>query len=767
MQEAVELTRELYGFEAQAEQLPSYIDQNFRLEHPSGRKMVLKIANSGVGRDELDLQNRAMDYIAASDPGLQVPRVVSTLGGDRIVAVGGASEQHYQVRLLTYLDGIRWAKAPTPNSRQLRRLGDFVGSLTRALEGFSYPAQTHDHNWDVKHFPRLRDRLGELANARRRGIVEQVLDRFDREVAPRLPWLPSSVIHNDVNEHNVLVDARGGEITGLIDFGDLVQTVTASEIAVTMAYAMLGQDDPLTVGTHVLCGYHQRHPLGAAELDALFHLVLARLATSVTLSAYHSRLDPGNKYLTVSEAPGWKVLDELIELGPEDVRRHFGEAIGEASGRSAGRGIDEILDLRKHHIGPSLSISYRKPLKIVRGAGPYLFDARGRAFLDCINNVCHVGHCHPKVVAAAHAQSAVLNTNTRYLHDSLVEYAERLTATLPDPLEVCYFVNSGSEANDLALRLARTFTGHHDAVVVEGAYHGTTICAVELSPYKFDGPGGAGRAAHVHPVPAPDVYRGPYRSDDPDAGRRYAADVRRAIERAEAEGRQIAAFFIESMISCGGQVIPPAGYLRRAFRHVRDAGGVCVADEVQVGFGRAGSAFWAFESQGAVPDIVTLGKPIGNGHPLSAVVTTREIADAFANGMEYFNTFGGNPVSCAVGLAVLDVIEEEGLQENARVVGDHLLDRLSELAGRHPLIGDVRGHGLFLGIDLVRDRRERLPATDEATAVIEAMRDRGVLLSTEGPFHNVIKIKPPIVWQTAHADIFADTLDEVLTQGVA
>ena len=226
-QEAVELTRELYGFEAQAEQLPSYIDQNFRLEHPSGRKMVLKIANSSVGRDELDLQNRVMDYVAEADPGLCVPRVISTLGGDRIVTVEGASGRRYYVRLLTFLEGIRWTEAPAPDSGRLHRLGNFVGSLTRALEGFSHPAQNHDHNWDGKHFPRLRDRLGELAGARRRGIVEEVLDRFDREVAPRLPWLPSSVIHNDVNENNVLVDADCGEISGLIDFGDLVQTVTA------------------------------------------------------------------------------------------------------------------------------------------------------------------------------------------------------------------------------------------------------------------------------------------------------------------------------------------------------------------------------------------------------------------------------------------------------------------------------------------------------------------------------------------------------------
>ena len=767
---AVDLARRLYGLEVTAEPLPSYLDQNFRLEHSSGRRLVLKIANATISRDELELEIQAMEHLATVAGELPVPRVLSTLGGERIVTVDPEDRRHH-VRLLTYLEGVTWAAAPAPTPGRLRRLGGLVAALDLALESFSHPASHRVLDWDAKRLPVLRRYLDEIADPERREIVTRVHERFDRRVAPRLPWLPASVIHNDVNEQNVLVDADGRKVVGLIDFGDLVHTATVSEIAVTMAYAMLGRRDPLAAGAHVLSGYHRRRPLGEAELDAVFDLVLARLATSVTFCAHHSRLDPDNAYLRVSEAPAWRALEQLIDRDPEAVRRRFAGACGESAGEPAsaatGRDVGEILGLRERHVGPSLSISYRRPLKIVRGAGPYLFDARGRAFLDAVNNVCHVGHCHPKVVAAVRRQSAVLNTNTRYLHDLLVEYAKRLAATLPAPLEVCYFVNSGSEANDLALRLARTATGRRGAVVVDSAYHGTTICALELSPYKFLGPGGGGRPPHVQTVPAPDVYRGPYRQGDPDAGRKYAAEVRRAVERAESEGCPGAAFFVESMISCGGQLIPPAGYLGEAFRHVREAGGLCVADEVQVGFGRAGTAFWAFDAQGAVPDVVTLGKPIGNGHPLSAVVTSREIADTFANGMEYFNTFGGNPVSCAVGLAVLDVIEEEGLQENARAVGDHLLARLRGLAARHALIGDVRGHGLFLGIELVRDRDTLEPATEEATATIEAMRDRGVLLSTEGPHHNVIKIKPPMVWTVDHADILVDTLDEVLATGVA
>lgn len=427
-----------------------------------------------------------------------------------------------------------------------------------------------------------------------------------------------------------------------------------------------------------------------------------------------------------------------------------------------GRSKPEIMRSRAQRLGPSLSVSYKEPLKIVRGNMQYLYDETGRAYLDAVNNVAHVGHCHPHVVQAIRKQVAVLNTNTRYLHDNLVEYADRLCATLPAPLQVCYFVCSGSEANELALRMARAHTGARDVIVLESAYHGNTTSLVEISPYKFDGPGGAGKPLHVHKVPAPDVYRGMFKSEDPDAGKKYADEVDKALRIAAKNRHQIGAFFCESILSCAGQIVLPAGYLARAYKHLRKAGVVCVADEVQVGFGRAGSHFWAFEPQGVIPDIVTMGKPMGNGHPLAAVVTTPEIAASFNSGMEYFNTYGGNPVACAAGLAVLDVIEREGLQENARLVGAQLLDGLRVLQNQHALIGDVRGLGLFIGVEFVQNPETREPATDEAAYIVERMKDLGVLLSTDGPFRNVIKIKPPLVFSRENADLVIGTLREVL-----
>lgn len=425
---------------------------------------------------------------------------------------------------------------------------------------------------------------------------------------------------------------------------------------------------------------------------------------------------------------------------------------------------EEILTARSSHISKTLSVSYQKPLKIVRGFMQYLYDEEGQVYLDARNNVPHVGHSHPKVVKALHEQAAVLNTNTRYLHENLVRYAQRLVATLPDPLSVCFFVNSGSEANELALRLARTHTNQSDIIVIEGAYHGNTSTLTEISPYKFNGPGGKGAPPFVHIVSTPDVYRGKFRTNDLKAGKKYAAEVLEIAKTLKKAGKGVAAFICEPIMGVAGQIVFPDRYLQEAFRHVRQAGGVCIVDEVQTGFGRMGTHFWAFETQGVIPDIITLGKPIGNGHPLAAVVTTPEIAESFETGMEFFSTTGGNPVSCAVGLAVLDVIEEEHLQENALKVGNYFMNQLKQLQSKHSLIGDVRGCGLFIGVEFVLNPTTLEPATKETAYVIERMKELGILISSDGPFDNVLKIKPTLRFTQENVDYFIRTLDTILTE---
>ena len=425
--------------------------------------------------------------------------------------------------------------------------------------------------------------------------------------------------------------------------------------------------------------------------------------------------------------------------------------------------MDQILGIRKEKLGKSLSISYQKPLHMLRGYKQYLYDHSGRRYLDTVNNVAHVGHEHPKVVKAAQRQMGVLNTNTRYLHANIIQFAEELLATFPPELNVVHFVNSGSEANELALRMAQTCTGHRDIIAVEVGYHGNTTGCVDISSYKFDGKGGQGAPPHTHIVPIPDTYRGLYRAGS-NPGLMYASHVKTAIEEIQSSGRNIAGFFCESILSCGGQIVLPKAYLKEAFQYVRAAGGLCVMDEVQVGFGRVGEKFWGFELQGVIPDIVTMGKPIGNGHPLGAVVTTQAVAERFANGMEYFSTFGGNPVSCAIGSAVLNVIKEEGLQQQALEVGQALRSGLLELQNRYPIIGDVRGPGLFQGFELVKDLHELTPAAKEASYLANRIREHGILMSTDGPFYNVIKIKPPMCFDQTNVEFLIETLDKVFQE---
>jgi 4-aminobutyrate aminotransferase-like enzyme len=378
-----------------------------------------------------------------------------------------------------------------------------------------------------------------------------------------------------------------------------------------------------------------------------------------------------------------------------------------------------------------------------------------------LNNVTHVGHAEPRIVAAAHRQMAKLNTNSRFLYEQIATYAENLVATLPDPLDVVFLVCSGSEANDLALRIARQVTGREDVVNIDGAYHGNTGAVTAISPNRYKGPGGQGAPETTHEVTIPDRYRGPFGYVDADAGTKYAADVRTVVDNLVATGRPPAAFIAESLMGSAGNIILPDGYLASAFAAARASGAVCISDEVQVGVGRLGP-FWGFELQGVVPDIVTMGKPLGNGHPVAAVVTTREIADAFDTGMRYFNTFGGNPVSCAIGQTVLQIVQDDHLQEHAFEVGRYFLASLHELQRQHSLIGDVRGQGLYLGIELVTDQTTKQPAPAAAFQVSELMKDRGVLVYPNGVHNNVLKIKPPMTFSRDHVDIFTDALHDVL-----
>ena len=420
----------------------------------------------------------------------------------------------------------------------------------------------------------------------------------------------------------------------------------------------------------------------------------------------------------------------------------------------------DIIGYRKQHLGKSLSLQYKVPIKMVRGAGQYLMDQYGRKYLDTVNNVAHVGHEHPEVVKAGQEQMALINTNSRYLHENINALAKELLETLPPELSVLHFVNSGSEANELAIRMVKAVTNERDIIASEVGYHGNTNMCIDISSYKFDGKGGKGAPEHTHIFPLPDAFRGKYRGEN--TGGEYALEVKKQIDNVQAQGRGVGAFIIEPIISCGGQIELPEGFLANAYQYVREVGGLCISDEVQVGCGRMGSSFWGFQLHGVVPDIVTIGKPLGNGHPLAAVACTQEVAEKFANGMEYFNTFGGNPVSCAIGAEVLRVVKREKLQKHALEVGNYLKKELMALALNFPIIGDVRGQGLFLGIELVNAKMQPLAAQTDYLA--NRMKDHGILMSTDGPDHNVLKIKPPMVFSQENAKELVFYLKKIMAE---
>lgn len=410
-------------------------------------------------------------------------------------------------------------------------------------------------------------------------------------------------------------------------------------------------------------------------------------------------------------------------------------------------------------MGSAYKLFYKDPLHIVRGEGVWLYDEKGDAYLDVYNNVPHVGHCHPRVVEALHQQASKLNTHTRYLNENVLNYTERLTATFPEPLNMAMFACTGTEANELAMRIARVYTGGTGFIVTENAYHGNSQGVAEIS---MSYPGEMLDRRHVETIPAPDLYRGPFRAGDEQAVSGYAGLVSDAVERLQTRGIKPAAFIVDTIFSSDGVINFPAGFLCEAARIMHQAGALLIADEVQPGFGRTGTGMWGFQRHQVVPDIVTLGKPMGNGHPISGMVTSEDILKKFCETTKYFNTFGGNPVSCAVASAVLDVLEEEQLTKNALEVGSTIQSGLQEMAGRHELIGEIRGSGLFIAIELVENPDTLEPATQKAERIVNHLRRRKILIGSTGRYANVLKIRPPMPFSEQNADLFLETFDQVL-----
>lgn len=970
-----DIAKRLYNKTGVVKPLPGELDHNYLIETET-EYYVLKIASTEISDiDFLEFQNNILRHLKGGDYNMLLPEIIASNNGDLIQNLK-IEEKQYYVRLLTWLPGQLWSNLEFHTRDLLYDLGKKAGKLTSLLNNFEDPyPRERNFDWDISQTSWTK-KFNTLFVPEKRKYIDHFYKGFE-SIESQLIQVRKSIVHNDINDNNIIIQPFSEKVTGFIDFGDATYTATINDLAICITYAMMQKQQSLEAAIEVVKGYHASFPLKEKELDILYWLIGARLVISLTKSKINAKIVPENKYHQVSTIAAWDLIEKWYHITPYIATTKFKNACGFEENvkyslfkkychsqysfsdliktkkptsftpirldissdsisnfqdtKSACKMTDRIkekwleenenilyggynevrpellkeenrvktlsgdcwshillgiqfwhfrkytvhslfpgkiisidrskellimahslhdhkkfysiyqnlkletslkinqevdigstlgtnnkknenpfffqlslinpqkiypvsnclydekaifnclypnpllifkenkvpekrpdseslIEERKSYLGKSLSLSYKEPLKIVRGDGVFLIDHKGRKYLDMVNNVSHVGHEHPDVVKAGKKQMEMLNTNSRYLHDNILQFAKKLLSTFPKELSVVHFVNSGSEANELAIRMAKSHTGQKDFIAVEVGYHGNTNACIDISSYKFDGKGGKGAPEHTQIVPLPDTFRGKYRGDK--SGPRYANHIKKAIEKIQDKHRNPAAFICESIISCGGQIELPKDYLKLAYQHTRKVGGVCIADEVQVGCGRLGNHFWGFQEHNVIPDIVTIGKPIGNGHPLAAVVCTQEVAKTFANGMEYFNTFGGNPVSCAIGKKVLEVIEQENLQHNAWEMGNYLKEQLKILQNQFPIIGDVRGKGLFLGFEL-NDKRKN-PQPHAADLLVNRMKERGVLMSTDGPDNNVLKLKPPIIINRNHIDYFIHHLRIVL-----
>ena len=755
--EAASVARSTFGVIGTARPLVSERDQNFAISAEDGSGWVLKISNAAEDRGVVEMEVAAVARIAAVEPDLPVPSARATLDGEPIASIETDEDVHL-VRLLPLLPG----RNPRPgqlSGRNVRDIGELVARLARSLRGFFHPAAGRVIWWDQQHLPGLFQHAELITDPSRRELLDRVIARFEERVVPAFPTLRSQVIHNDVTLDNLLVD-DGGAVTGIIDFGDMAHTALVLDIPATLQSLVREGVGIFETSASFLEGYTSVTPLEPVEAELLGDLLAGRMAQTILISAQRTRRYPDNAYIHGWSEPAWELLAQLEAIGFDEAGRQLASAARPgARPRKHWVPDDELMERRRRVLGSALEpLSYRRPLHLVRGDGVWMYDREGRRYLDAYNNVPVVGHSHPRVVDAIARQAATLNTNTRYLHEHVVELAERLTASMPDGLDTAMFVNSGSEANDLAWRLATTMSGGDAGIVTDWAYHGVTHAIADFSPSEW--PRGV-QPDTVEVYPAPNTYRGPY-AEAASPAEVARAEVAGAVERMAARGRRPAALFVDATFTSDGIFVPPPGVVRAAVDIAREGGALYVADEVQAGFGRTGDGLWGFAAWEVTPDIVTLGKPMGNGHPIAAVITRSDIVDRFGEQTTYFSTFGGNPVACAAALAVLDVIEDEGLSANASAIGGWLRDAIGELARSHTVIGDVRGRGLMIGVELVTEDEQREPSPNLAARVREAMAGAGVLIGTSGRAGNTLKIRPPLSIRREEAELIVSVLNEAL-----
>lgn len=717
--EAARIAAEVFGVHGTACDLGSERDQAFLLDD-GGAGGVLKISNSGEDEEVLDFEEAAIAHVAAVDPELPVARPLAPRA-----AFGG-----HHVRLFERRHGHKGG--PELGDAAVFAAAAVHARLCLALRSFFHPAAARELLWDVRAAPRLRPLLDEIADEERRALVSRALDRFEERVLPEWGRLRAQVVHGDFNLDNLLLDERD-RVAGILDFGDCCHTALAADVAVALASLLRGRplDDSFRVARIALDGFASRLPLERLELELLGDLVAARLAAIVSISAWRTRRYPENAaYIEAWDDDSWRLLELFDELGPEDVARELGAQRPSAETAALER-------RRNDSLGALLTpLTYSRPVHAVRAEGVWIHEPDGRTLLDAYNNVPVVGHCHPRVTEAVVRQTRLGSTNARYLAEPLVELAERLLATFPPEarLDTVLLVNSGSEANDLAWRLAADVTGADGALVTETAYHGVTAVTTALSPAEWPPQTRPARVGRIPP---------------PGSGADLAAALDAALGSLDGD---LAATFLDGSLMSDGIYSPETAELRLLVERTHAAGGIYVADEVQSGHGRLGPDLWSFARHGIAPDVVTLGKPMGNGYPVAAVVTRRELAERFPYAGTTFSTFGGNPVAASAALAVLEVLADERLPERAEHVGARLRSAIGSLG--KPDVVAVRGAGLLAGV--------QLSSGELASRAVDELREHGILVGLTGKNADVLKVRPPLVFADEHAELLVGALDRIL-----
>ncbi len=744
------LARETFGFDGAVERrFESERDQNFLLRAGDGDGRIFKISNAGERPDVLDMEVAAARHALRVDPSLPIAGPFATEGDPETFVATVRDEGRgstHMVRMSAFMPGRGSTDGIDLDHAALWAYGETLARLGRAMRGFFHPAADRVLLWNVEHCLTLRPMTAAIVDPERRALVRSVFDRFEERVLPRWPGLRAQVMHGDLTLDNALLDDEG-RIVGIVDFGDMSHTaLIADPISALDSVLSIRQGDELFRAAAALFdGYTSVTPLEPEERALVGDTLAARIALTVTISAWRVERFPENaRYIQSWDRNAWSMLGQFAELGFVETARRFGAPASPPTTAA-------LIPRRDAVFGTALAaLTYTEPLHLVRGRGAWLEDVEGRRYLDAYNNVPVVGHAHPRVASAIADQARVLNTNLRYLHPKAIELAERLVASMPEGsgLDTVLFLNAGSEATDLAWRLATVATGNAGGLVTTHAYHGVTTATTALSPEEWRG---GWRPDHVEPFAPP--------TDD-------ASDLASAIERLAARGHRPAALFVDTAYTSDGVLAPSAAMHALVGRIAREAGALVVADEVQAGYGRTGEHLWSFVAAGLEPDLVTLGKPMGNGHPIAAVIARRDDVDRLARQAEFFSTFGGNPVAAAAGLAVLDVIRDEELIARAAEVGRVLHEGLGGLASRHGSILEVRGRGALLGVELVRDREAREPDPALALRVLDGARRRGVLIGTTGPHDNVLKVRPPLAIRPDEARLIVDAIDGALTDPI-